>query len=180
MTCPSLETLAGWILRESSPEDEKSLEEHLFDCDLCGARAEKLEALVRRLRTMLPAILTPERRRRLEETVSPLPMVSVSPGEHKTIEFGPGAEIGFWVLRAELGGVERLDFELLARDGSLLASFEDVPFDAERGEVVLGCQTHYRTMGFPDELLARVTAVDAAGRRPVAEYELDHFFHDPV
>ncbi len=141
------------------------------------ARVGRIQQLLQQLRAMVPPLLTPERRRRLERELPPhaLAIVSVSPGERATISLGPGREIGFWVMRADVQGVNRVDCELMALDGAPVASFADVPFDGERGEVVLGCQLHYQGLG-PDELLVRVTAVDSAGRRPIAEYRLNHSF----
>jgi hypothetical protein len=177
VSCPSLEGLAAWLVADHTSDAEETLEQHLFDCDRCAAKATQLESLNQRLRTMMPPVLTPERRRKLEETVRPLPIAPVSPGERATLEFGPGSELGLWVMHADLRRVERLDCELLASDGSPLAAFRDVPFDAQRGEVVLGCQIHYRHLGFPDDMVVRVTSVDSSGRHPLAEYHLSHLFN---
>jgi len=54
-------------------------------------------------------------------------------------------------------------------------SLPDVPFDAERQEVVLACHVHYRTMGPPD-IVARLTSFDVAGKSRTAEYRLLHRF----
>lgn len=177
MSCPSLQSLAAWVTGDTSGEEDASLEAHLFDCDRCARRAAGVELVVRRLREMLPPLLTPERRRRVEESVHPR-TVPVAPGQRATLEFEPGVQTGLWIMQADLHGVDRLDCELVAPDGSVLTTMEDIPFDTERGEVVLGCQTHYRLLGYPDEIMARVTAVDAAGRHPVGEYFLNHVFAD--
>ena len=176
MTCPPLESLVAWSLRESPPEGGDALEDHLFTCDRCAERAATLETLTRGLASTPPALLTPERRRRLEASVHPLPVVSVSPGERATIQLGGAAQLGLWVMRAALAGVERLDCELRATDGSPLTTHTDVPFDAERGEVVLACQTHYRDLGYPADIRVRVVAVEPSGRRELGEYHLHHIF----
>ena len=175
--CPSLESLAGWVEGGIAADEEERIEQHLFECDRCTARAAGLERVVRQLRRMVPPVLTPERRRKLEAMARPLPVVSVSPGEHATIEFGPGEQLGFWLIRADLGGVDRLDCELLATDGSGLGVLEDVPFDPERGEVVLACQRHYRDLGYPADMVVRVSSVSALGVRPLGEYFLKHVFY---
>ncbi|HKY41092.1 MAG TPA: hypothetical protein VJN18_34400 [Polyangiaceae bacterium] len=100
--------------------------------------------------------------------------VSVSPEGRGLLDFRPGAKIGLWILRADLGGTDRVDFELLSLDGSPLLAFADIPFDRERGEVTMACQTHLRHLGFPSNILVRLTAVDAAGNRALCEYRLDH------
>ena len=176
MTCPPLEDLAAWSLRESPQEGADALEDHLFSCDRCAERASTLETLIRGLSSTPPPLLTPERRRRLEASVHPLPVVPVSPGERATIQLGGAAQLGLWVMRAPLAGVERLDCELRTTEGSPLTTYTDVPFDAERGEVVLACQTHYRALGAPDDMVVRVVSVEPAGRRQLGEYYLHHVF----
>lgn len=176
MTCPRIEDLAAWTLGETPAEGLEALEDHLFACDACGRRTTKIETLIRRLSSTLPSVLTPDRRQRVEASVTPLPVTPVSPGERATLQLGGPAQIGFWVMRAALGGVERLDCELHTPDGSPLATIPDVPFDAERGEVVLCCQTHYKALGYPDDMVARVVSVEPAGRRALGEYHLHHVF----
>jgi hypothetical protein len=175
--CLSLESLAGWVERGIAADEEERIEQHLFECDRCTARAEGLERVVRQLRAMLPPVLTPERRRHVEAMVRPLPIVPVSSGERAAIEFPPGTEVGFWLIRADLTGVQRLDCALYSPDGSALGVLEDVPFDPERGEMVLACQRLYRDLGYPADMVVRVSSVSAVGARPLGEYFLKHVFH---
>jgi hypothetical protein len=176
MTCPPLQTIVAWHLGEASEADADAFEEHLFECDRCLQRTERIDAMVRSLRSTVPPVLTAERRRRLEETVSPLPKVPVEPAAAATIQFQTGMEIGFWLLSSDLEGVERVDCDLMALDGSPLISFPDVPFDAERREVVLACQTHYTALGFPPDMKVRLTSFEKGGGRRSAEYTLIHEF----
>jgi hypothetical protein len=175
LTCLTREELAAWVLGDAEASDGERLEEHLFACDACGERAETMEALVRQLRTTVPAWLTRERRVALEKAL-PLRESSVAPGKEATLELGRDAPIGFWIMQADLTGVERLDCAFLSRDGALLTSFEDVPFDADRGEVVLACQIHYRHLPFPHDMVVRVEAIEPSGRRPIGDYLLHHVY----
>lgn len=177
MNCPSLEKLAAWFLEAADDADTGGVEEHIFSCDRCAGRAERMETLVERLRTRLPPILTPERRRSLEQTAPELPTSPVSPGTSAILEFRKGTDIGFWILQCDLSGIERVDCALLAEDGATLMSLPDVPFDAERQEVVLACHVHYRALG-PADMVARLTAIDGAGQSRTAEYRLLHRFSD--
>jgi hypothetical protein len=180
MSCPSLESWVAWVLGEPegcAAEPEAELESHLFECAACAERVEGVERLVRELRAMPPMLLTAERRRKLEAELgsAALSVVVVSPGERATIELGSTKPVGFWVMRADVQAAERIDCELLTLDGQPLQTFADVPFDAARGEVVLCCQVHYRELG-AGEMRARLSAVEAAGARPIAEYWLNHHF----
>jgi hypothetical protein len=178
VTCPSLERLGAWFLDAAEDDESGRIEEHIFSCDRCAGRAERLEALIQRLRSALPPILTPERREALERAVADLPKTPVSPGETATLEFRKGTEIGFWVMHHDLSGAERVDCQLLGSDGSALVLLPDVPFDADRQEVVLACHVHYRNLGTED-VRARLTSFDGTGQTRTAEYRLIHRFFDP-
>jgi len=178
MTCPSLERLGAWVLSAADDEESNRTEEHLFSCERCAARVERLEALIDRLRAALPPILTQERRRNLEKTVGDVPTSLVSPGETATLQFRKGTDVGFWVMRHDLSGAERVDCQLFGSDGSPMVSLPDVPFDADRQEVVLACHVHYRNLGAED-VRARLTSFDGAGQARTSEYRLIHRFFDP-
>lgn len=179
MNCPSLEKLAAWYLNDTDDGRSGDVEEHIFSCDRCADRAERMATLVEHLRTRLPFILTPERRKVFEQATGDLPTSPVSPGTSAVLQFRKGTDIAFWLLRCDLSGVERVDCALLTEDGATtLLSLPDVPFDAERQEVVLACHVHYRQLG-TEPMLARLTSVDGSGDSKTAEYRLIHHFPDP-
>lgn len=175
MSCPSIETVAAWALGELSTADHDVFEEHWFSCDTCVGRGERMLQLVRRTREILPFFLTRGRRAQLEAKER-LITVPVAPGEHARIAFGPEGDTGIWVMRADLTGLERIDCEFVAPDGTPFLKLPDVPFDAERGELVLGCHQHYGELPFPHRFSVRATAVDRHGSHPIAEYFLDHTY----
>jgi hypothetical protein len=176
MNCPDLETLGAYCLGELADADGASFEEHYFACDRCTGRLARMQAFVGQLETMLPHILTPERRKRLEASGQPLAVTRLAPGGHGTIRFGGPTALGFWILRAPLSTAERVDFELREAGGAPVLALRDVPFDREQGEVVLACQSAYRELGVPTALRARISSVEASGRSAVSEYVLDHLF----
>jgi len=176
MTCPSLETCAAWALDELNEADQQAFEAHFFGCTRCFTHAERLARLVAGLRSALPSFLTTERRRRLTATRGSFPVVHVAPGERATIRLSDGVPVGLWVMHAALGDAQRVDFEARSADGSLLFSVADVPFDAERGEVVLACQVHYRTLPMGPDLYGKLSARQGAETRVLGEYVLNHVF----
>jgi len=179
VTCPNLETIAAWTLDELDEEAARAFEEHYFGCDACTEQAERMQRLVAELEATLPAVLTPARRRRLEATQRRLTSVAVRPGETATIRIGGDTPVGFWVMRAQLTGAKRVDLAARDANGAPLFAIEDVPFDAERGEVVLACQVHYRNLPGVENMHVSLTATDAEGTHPVGEYVLDHRFESP-
>ncbi len=175
MNCASLETIAAWTLGELDDASAAAFEEHYFSCDSCFDRAEKLQRVHRKLERALPGVLNRARTERLARAAPSLVTVRVAPGERAHIELGGARPFGIWVMNAPLAGVERVDLEASAGDGTPLFSLADVPFDRERGEVVLACQVHYRDLPIRD-LRVRLTKVDAEGAQPLAEYVLEHTF----
>ncbi|MEI9949975.1 MAG: hypothetical protein WDO74_13590 [Pseudomonadota bacterium] len=176
MICPTLETVAAWTLDELELGQAERFEEHYFECDICLQRAAGMRRVLAQLEASLPPILTAERRRGLAASQSPLPAINVRPGERATIRLGSAAEVGLWVMHASLARVMKVDFEARSRDGALLFALSDVPFDERRGEVVLACQVHYRSLPAVRELHVRLTATDADGSHPLGDYILDHEF----
>ncbi len=163
MICPKLQTVAAWALDELDTSETESFEEHYFACDTCFQRATRMRRLLTQLGASLPPILTVERRRALAASRASLPAVSVRPGERATIRLGPAAEIGIWVMHAPLARVTKVDFEARSPQGGLLFALSDVPFDESRGEVVLACQVHYRSLPAAGEMHVRLTVTDPTG-----------------
>jgi hypothetical protein len=175
MTCPALEVFAGFALNELAASELERFEVHYFACDVCLRRAQHMQTLVAQLSLALPPVLTPARRRELESRRPELPRVDVHDGERATIHLGQDADVGVWIMHAPLADATRVDLEGRSPQGDVLFSFADVPFDAERGEVALPCQVHYRVFT-SRELLVTLTATGADEAR-VTRYALDHEFY---
>jgi hypothetical protein len=176
MTCPALETVVAWALDELAPDEADRFEQHYFGCNACFQRAEHVHRMIAELDASLPSVLTPERKRGLEARHGKIPAVNLAPGEAGTLRVGAPSGLGMWVMRAPVHDAARVDVEARGLDGEFLFSFDDVPFDASRGEVVLACQVHYRALETPRNFRVRVRATDRAGAERVAEYTLDHEF----
>lgn len=176
MSCASLETIAAWALGELPEAQAEAFEQHYFGCSACFARAEQMQALSESLRRALPPVLTGSRSRALESGLPGLVQAHVKPGEKGLIELGSQRPVGVWYLHCNLEGVARVDLEARSLAGEALFAFRDVPFDAERGVVAMPCHLHYRSFGMDPLFQARLTSVEPAGSRLIAEYALDHQF----
>jgi anti-sigma factor RsiW len=176
MSCPSLETVVAWALDELPREPAEAFEEHYFECDRCFRRAEHVHRLVAELDASLPPLLTSERRKKLGAEHPSLPAVKVRPGERATLRLGGPNQVGLWVMQAPVADATRVDFEARDPDGELLFAHQDVPFDAERGEVVLACQVHYRALPLSETVRVLLSTTDRTGHARVTEYLLDHEF----
>lgn len=176
MKCPTSETAARWLLHELSDEEANAFEEHYFGCDACLEMLERLEKSRILLENALPAILTPERRRELEQRPEPVPAVHVHAGERRSIRLGPERPIGIWVLHAELEHAAEVDIAVFAESGAPVLSLRDVPFDRGAGEVVLACHTHYRHLAAGTKLEAELSARSSTGEQSLGRYVLCHEF----
>jgi hypothetical protein len=174
---PTLETIAAWCLGELDAAGAELFEEHYFTCDGCFQRARRMQDLIEQLRASLPPILTAERRRALEGS-QPLRAVRVAAGARATLHMSANAPLGIWLMQAPLEQLTRVDFEARSREGALMFALSDVPFDVQRGEVVLACQVHYRALGLDQEMHVRLTGTGPSGRHAIGDYILDHRFDD--
>jgi hypothetical protein len=172
-SCPSLDWVAAWALGEVAEADGEAFEEHYIGCERCSARARRMHETVDLVGRGLPIALTPARRSRAERDPR-LVTVRVDPGQHGVMNVGSEHPYGIWVLRAPVAGARRVDLEGRSASGAPIFSVADVPYDEQRGEVVLLCSTHYR--GIDSQMHTRVTATDASGAQTVTEYVLDHNF----
>ena len=173
--------LIDYWFGEAEPRDEDALEEHLFACAQCTARLEELAALgagIRRaLRSgALRAVLPREFIERLKSEGLRLREYRVAPGA--SVNCTLSAEDHFVVsrLQAPVAGIERLDLVYVGADGEAQATFEDIPFDAAAGEVlVLPSAAAVRALG-AQTMRMRLVAVAGEDKKPIGEYT---FIHTP-
>lgn len=180
MSCPSLSSAVAWALGELEATDESAFEQHFFECTECEARLVGIQRLLATLRASLPPVLTEQRRVALEARHPGIQRVSVSPGGRGQIRLSPSAPLGLWLMLADFSDVTRVDFEGTSPDGNVLFSLPDVPFDRERGQVVLPCQEHYRNLPVTAEMRVRLTATSSNGSKRSTEYLLDHLYESPA
>lgn len=182
MNHPSLETLAAWVEGledEAEGQAERdALDLHLLECGACSAQAGRMQQLVATLRSALPPVLTEARRDALEAKYGRLAATHVTPGQTGVLSLSDAEAVGVWVMHCDLAGVSRVDVEAYGEQGQRVMALADVPFDRERGEVLLACQLHYRAVPNARRLRATLRAVGAEPRQ-LGEYFLDHVFENP-
>jgi hypothetical protein len=176
VSCPPLELVAEWCLGELPEAAAESFEAHYFTCDRCFGQAARMMTAVEHLQASLPPVLTVERRQALEAREPRLQAQRVAAGERATLCLNDRQRLGIWVMLAPLAEVTQVDFEARSPEGELMFALNDVPFDANRGEVVLACQIHYRALPMPTEIHVRLTATGAGASQELGRYILDHQF----
>jgi len=176
-----LETLVAYWLGELDEAAQAPLEEHYLGCAYCAGRLEWVAACASGVRAMVhanavtlsitPAFLEAMKRAGLRVREYP-----ASPGA--TVNCSIRAEDDAVVsrLKAPLAGATRVDAVRTIRVGDQVnrQRLEDVPFDADTGEVLFTPSTPVlRTM--PAHIWqVQLLAVDAQGERALGEYTFSH------
>jgi hypothetical protein len=166
-------TLVGYWFGELAPDEEAAFEEHLFGCAECTAGLEALAALgaaVRAafregaVRAVIPhALFDAMKRERLR-----LREYAVAPGGSVNCTIAAADDFVVSRLSAPLAGVRRVD---LISAGE---RFEDVPFDADAGEVLVipAAALLKRRGAFTNPM--RLVAVEGGKERVLGDYTFVH------
>jgi hypothetical protein len=98
----------------------------------------------------------------------------MSPGQVVEVRYPPGDR----VLVHRLGGSDlsrarRVDVALLDLEGRPLVRYDDVPFDAARGEVLVACQRHFDGV-YPRDIVFSVELAEGERREQVNRYTVLH------
>jgi anti-sigma factor RsiW len=171
----SAELLADFFAGELSREESDRLEEHVFACERCALEFELAGALAGGLRALVPPVITHAKLDSLRRAGLSLHVTPVEPEVPVTVRFAPGIELLVHALRADFTGAERIDVELLDRQGQRMIELAGVPVDRDRGEVLVACQRHYEE-GFSDLDCFRIWSVQGRARRAVGDYKIAHIW----
>ena len=168
-------TLVDYWFGELPPGEEAAFEEHLFGCAECTAKLEELAALGAAVRAAwkvgaVRAVISRALYEAMKKEGLRLREYRMAPGGSVNCTIAAADDFVVSRLAAPLSGVQRLD---LVTDAG---RFEDVPFDAAAGEVLMcpapaelkrkGAFTHR----------VRLLAVEEAGERVLGDYT---FLHTP-
>lgn len=170
----SQDRIADYLAGFLDGADEAELEEHLFSCRQCSIDAEPLFGLTAAIRQAVPPVISPERFEALEGEGRISHVNSMSPGQLAEVRYPEAGKLLVHRLGgADLSGVLRVDVELADLEGRPFVRFDDVPFDAARGEVLLACQRHFASM-FPRDAVVRLEVVLVDRREEVSRYTVFH------
>jgi hypothetical protein len=159
--------------------EEQAVEEHLFACAECSARLEDLVRLGAGIRAalrsgVLRAVLPRDFVERLKGEGLRLREYRVAPGGSVNCTLTGEDHFVLSRLQAPLAGVERLDLVYVGPDGEAQDTFEDIPFDAAAGEVlVLPSAAAVRAMP-AHTFRMRLVALGAEGAKTLGDYTFNH------
>jgi hypothetical protein len=165
--------LGDYFAGDLSPERANRVEDHVFNCDACGRAFDRIGAIAQALREQMPVAISRERLDQLSATGMRIRQAPVVAGTPVEVVFARDLDLLVPTLLADLTGVRRLGIELSVPDGPPIVSIDDIPFDRERGEVLIACQRHYMD-AFPRLVTFRLFAVSDEGTDPIGEYVINH------
>lgn len=134
-------TLLDYTLSDLDDAAAMVMEEHLFHCAWCAARAERLERVVDGLRRWAsgpPLIATPAiiARHAPPERVQ---VVEIGPFETRAVPVRDDVDFVVVKVAIDLEGVERVDVVASGPDGEPFAEIVDAPFDTASGAIFATC-----------------------------------------
>lgn len=176
-----VEALIAWWLHELPAVEELPLEEHLFACAGCSARAEALAALAGGVRAAV-------REGKVSAAISGAFLEALRRQGLRIREYGvpAGGRVECTItaeddlvvsrMQAPLAGSKRIDvLQQLEVDGRISEGrVEDVPFDPAAGEVFFVLSSTWLRAMPAHTARVRLVAVDEAGERALGEYTFAH------
>jgi hypothetical protein len=184
MTCRAPltgEELAAYWLGELDEAVQSRADEHLLGCAACSERLAALVALGRAIRAvfaqgMVRAFVTEPFVRRLVEQGARLREYRVPANGSVECTVTPEDQFVVAQLQAPLEGVTRVDAVSFV-PGAEPQIARDVPFDAERGEVIAMPDLQVLRRLASHQQRVRLLAVDEGGERLLGEYTFNHTAH---
>ncbi|NUP05571.1 MAG: hypothetical protein HOW73_05875 [Polyangiaceae bacterium] len=174
---PYPDLVALWV-GELAPDAAATFDEHLFECDECAAASDALGRLIGAARTIVPPVITADKRAELAARGLMVRDLAFEPDTEGEAYFAPEIDLMVFALRGDLSKAERVDVDIHDPEGNLLVELLAVPFDAARGEVLVACQQHFRRSpeAHRDAPAFRVYATEGGARRQVGSYVIDHIW----
>lgn len=175
------ETLIAYWLGELPAPAEADVEAHYFACASCATRLQSLAALGAGIRAAVrdgavQAVTTPAFLQQLKRQGLRVREYATALGERVACTLRADEDAVAGRVRVPLAGVQRLDALQRFEVGGTVQEWraEDVPFDAEAGEIVI-LPSAAALRPLPASLLrVRLVAVDEAGERLLGEVVFDH------
>jgi hypothetical protein len=178
--------LQSYVADDLAPEEADAIDEHLFGCQACAARLERLEsmrtavrALARegRVSTVVGASLTARWR---ADGVKVQDEDTATLGSTVRCTVAPGVDVLMArVIGLDLRGTERIDVEVSVNQ-QRVSTWEDFPADPASHEIVFTIPTQAaREAADGTDFVLKIVSVEPAGRRLIGECTFRHVDWSP-
>jgi hypothetical protein len=178
---PTADLLAYW-LNELDQTAADAIDEHLFECDGCGARLRELLRVGGAIRRELlggnvSTVVTEPFIRRLRDAGLRIREYNVQPGDSVNCTIAPDDDLVFSQLHAPFGELRQVDLVFDDPGGGPVHRARHIPFNAAAGKVTfIPPVTALRTLGHATQRM-RLVSVENGAERVLGEYIFNHSPH---
>ena len=172
--------LADYWLSALSGADEEAVEQHLFECDLCGARLREVIALAEGVRKLagdgsLRMVVSDAFLKRAAEEGLRIRQYDPPPGGSVQCTVTAEDDILIGRLAANLSGAKRVDLSLCDERGVEQLRLPDIPINPTSGSVLLQESITFAKSAPNHKMIARLVAIEeSGGERLLGEYTFNH------
>jgi hypothetical protein len=168
------EVLVDYFAAELAAAEAERIEEHLFGCASCAAAAERVASIVSAFQSGIPVVISAEQLGALKARGVVVNENPVAPGTRKAVLSPTGSDVLIHRLQGlDLGRADRVVVTVRSEStGAIITEDHFVPFDRERGEVLIACQSHFASM--PSDIVFDVSAHEPGGQVAVVSYAVPH------
>ena len=172
--------LADYWLGALAKSEEEIVEEHLLDCDRCGARLREVIALAEGLRDLaregsLRMVVSEAFLKRAAEEGLRVREYTPPPGGGVECTVTAEDDILIGRLAADLSGVKRVDLCICDERGVEQLRLPDIPVHSGAGSVVYQESITFAKAMPANKMIARLVTVDeAGGEHLLGEYTFNH------
>lgn len=168
-----------WLAALAKPEEE-AVEEHLLDCDRCGARLREVIALAAGLRNLaregsLRMVVSDAFLERATEAGLRVREYAPPPGGGVECTVTAEDDILIGRLVADFSGAKRVDLCICDERGVEQLRLPDIPVHSRASSVVYQESITFAKAAPTNKMIARLVTVDeAGGERLLGEYTFNH------
>ena len=172
--------LADYWLAALASTEEEAVEEHLFDCDRCGARLREVIALAEGVRKLaregsLRMVVSDAFLKRAAEDGLRVREYAPPPGGGVQCTVTAEDDILIGRLAANLSGAKRVDLCFCDERGVEQLRLPDIPVQPGAGSVLYQESITFAKAAPTNKMIARLVAIDDAGsERLLGEYTFNH------
>ncbi len=172
--------LADYWLAALPAAEEEAVEEHLFQCDDCGARLREVIALAHGLRNLaregsLQIVVSDKFLRRAAE--EGLRVREYAPPQGGSVQCTVTAEDDILIgrLAADLKGAKRVDLSICDERGVEQSRMRNIPVNPSEGRVIVQESITFAKAAPTSKMILRLLNVDEAGdEKLLGEYTFNH------
>jgi hypothetical protein len=172
--------LADYWLSALSGADEEAVEQHLFECDLCGARLREVIALAEGVRKLardgsLQMVVSDAFLKCAADEGLQVRQYAPPPGGSVQCTVTAEDDILIGRLAANLSGAKRVDLCLCDEHGVEQSRLPDIPVNPAAGSVLLQESITFAKAAPNHKMIARLVAIEESGdERLLGEYTFNH------